>query len=113
MDMNNKQTYRHGDWNFITTDKIEGELVKLDKNEFTFAVGEGSTHYHTAHGDMTKMHWYKLPDGSYTVKVDTDMTLTHPEHSQTKDLVISPGIYKVYQRREKDWLTLETRKVID
>lgn len=111
--MNNKQTYRHGDWNFVTVNEIKGEKIELKEDKFTFAVGEASNHYHTAHADMTEMAWYKLPDGSYTVKVDTDMRLTHPEHSLTKDLIVKPGIYKVYQRREKDWLSMETRKVKD
>lgn len=106
-------TLRHGDWNLKPVKKIEGELIFLEKNEFTFAVGEASNHYHTAHADISKMHWYKLPDGSYVVKNEEVMILTHPEHSEVKDLVVPPGIYKVYQRREKDWLQMQVRRVVD
>ena len=108
-----KKIYRHGDWNFIPAEKIAGEKIKTD-NEFTWAVGEARNHNHTAHAtDITKMNWYKMPDGSYFVDFKEDIKLTHPEHSTKIDLVVPIGIYKVIQRREKDWFQLTVRKILD
>lgn len=84
----------------------------LGSNQVVFARGEMTNHTHiikTA-GNMT-MH--KLPDGSYVISLDDDAVATHPEHSMKVDLKVPKKKYLLYQRREKDWFSLKTRRVID
>lgn len=105
---------RHGDWHLVpTSEDLKGELVK-NKKDFVFAKGEATNHFHTIHVPKAEdMVVYKLPDGSYMVDLRVTAKLTHPEHSLKNDLFVLPGRYKLTQRREKDWFTLATRKVID
>jgi hypothetical protein len=108
-------TLRHGDWTFHpTNEKVTGEKVKLTTNEYTFAEGEATGHFHTLHADrLEDMDFYRQSDGSYMVVLKKDGYATHPEHSMKTDLVIPAGTYHLKQRREKDWFSLTVRKVID
>lgn len=105
---------RNGDWSFIqVNEEIKGELIN-DSNEFVFAEGEATGHYHKIIvKDKEDMQLVRMPDGSYLVKLIKEARITHPEHSIKKDLLVPPGTYKLKQRKEKDWFTLSTRKVID
>lgn len=111
------KTLRHGDWTFIPfTEKIpkEAKKIQLTQNNFTFAEGEATGHFHTLHvPKLEDMKFYKMPDDSYFVKILKNGYATHPEHSMKNDLIIPAGIYKLYQRREKDWFSLTTRRVLD
>ena len=111
---------RHGDWSFnVISEKEYKKLsergnVQKHKGEFTFAEGEATGHFHTVKvKEKEAMEFIKMPNGSYLVKMDTEGIATHPEHSMRGDLVVPPAYYHLKQRREKDWFSLETRKVID
>lgn len=106
---------RHGDWSFFPTNKkMTGAKIKLTKNEYTFAEGEATNHFHTLHvPSVDDMEWTKLDDCSYMVTLHKDGYATHPEHSMKTDLVVPAGTYIVRQRREKDWFSLSVRRVID
>lgn len=109
-----KKIYRNGDWNIVPlTKNVSGELVK-HKGSFIFATGEATNHHHVITvADPEDMVLTKMPDGSYLVELKSQAKLSHPEHSLKGDLVINPGKYRLNQRREKDWFSLVTRRVID
>lgn len=109
-----KKLYRNGDWHFVPVkEEIKGELIK-HKGSFTFATGEATNHHHVMEVENAEdMELIKMPDGSYLVNFKKEATIKHPEHSLKTDLKVAPGTYRVIQRREKDWFTLSTRKVID
>lgn len=116
--MNNH--YRNGDWSIQKVDqefinKHLGKTEELKHNgTFTFAEGEATGHYHKAVvKEKENMSFSRMPDGSYLVSFKEEATITHPEHSEKVDLKIPIGDYIFYKRREKDWLSLSTRKVID
>ncbi len=106
--------YRNGDWTFVPTKgELKGEL-QCHKGSYVFAEGEATGHLHTINvGRVEDMVLTKLPDGSYMVRFSSEATVTHPEHSMKSDLKVPAGTYMLIQRREKDWFTLSTRKVID
>jgi hypothetical protein len=109
--------FRNGDWTFyeaIAGDlDIKGEEVK-HQGEYIFATGEATNHHHVIKVPRVEdMKLYKTVDGGYIVDLREDATVTHPEHSMKVDLAIPKGMYKLFQRREKDWFSLTTRKVID
>lgn len=106
-------TYRHGDWTFTPTftDDIRDPLPQTEK--FVFGEGEATGHYHVALAARPDdMLWERRGD-EFIAKVLEPIALQHPEHSLKGDLVIPPGTYRVYRRREKDWFSLSTRRVID
>lgn len=107
--------YRHGDWSFIPFEgKISGEKINHKSNDFTFGEGEASNHYHTATlSKIEDMQWYRQEDGPWLVEFKSEARLTHPEHSMKVDMIVPAGVYKVYQRKEKDWFQMVTRKVQD
>ena len=109
-----KKIYRNGDWNFTQVDEtLQGEVQK-HRGSFVFAVGEATNHHHVITVENEKdMILTKMPNGSYMVELKAKATVSHPEHSLKGDLIVAPGIYKLTQRREKDWFSLTTRKVID
>jgi hypothetical protein len=109
-----KQIKRNGDWAFVETkDTPQGEEVKHD-GSFIFATGEATNHHHLISiPEVDKMKIWKLPDGSYMVDLREEATVTHPEHSLKTDIKLKPGRYKLGQRREKDWFSLATRKIVD
>ena len=109
-----KEIKRNGDWTFIATD-VEAHGKELKHNgTFIFATGEATNHHHAiAVKNKEDMKLTKMSDGSYLITLTAEATVTHPEHSQKKDLYISPGTYKLTQKREKDWFSLATRKIID
>ena len=113
--MKNKATgYRNGDWSFVPfAGEITGEKINHNKDEFTFGEGEATNHMHTAHLPKEDMQFYKQTDGSWLVEFKSEARLTHPEHSMKVDMIVPAGVYKVYQRREKDWFSGAVRKVID
>lgn len=112
--------YRNGDWSI---QKIDQEFIKKhsDKGEkinhngeYIFAEGEATGHFHKCLvKEKDKMEFIKMPDGSYLVSLREEGVVTHPEHSEKVDLVLPVGDYIFYKRREKDWISLATRKVID
>ena len=117
-----KHIYRHGDFLFEPVKEVAKEAVAITKDAlglkpskaFTFGVGEATGHNHTAVvDDITKMNWFRAPNGGWYVKLDTEARLTHPEHSVVKNLVIAPGIYRVKQAKEFDWFQVVERRVID
>lgn len=105
-------TYRHGDWTFSPTDEdISNPLPQTET--FTFGEGEATGHYHVAVADRpTDMLWQRCGD-EFIARVLAPVRLEHPEHSLKGDLVVPPGTYRVYRRREKDWFSMAVRKVID
>ena len=110
-----KTHLRNGDWSFHEIDQKEYEkLVKIGKihNSDVFAEGEATGHLHAVKtaGNMTI---HKLPDMSYVISLDDDAVATHPEHSMKVDLKVPKKKYLLYQRREKDWFSLVTRRVLD
>lgn len=107
-------SFRNGDW---TITKYEGHLEGKPirhRGSYVFAEGEATGHYHTLvvnkPGELTIV---ELPNGDYVFKALSEVTITHPEHSMKVDLRIPPGTWRLNQRREKDWFSLVTRKVID
>lgn len=115
-----KTGFRQGDWSFNTISKKDFEKfaktgsVEKHDGSYTFAEGEATGHFHTLKvKEKQDMEFIKIPDGSYLVKLAAEGTATHPEHSTKKDLVVTPNYYHLKQRREKDWFSLETRRVID
>lgn len=117
-----KHIYRHGDWLLEPVQSIAKDAIKITKDalekplseSFVFGVGEATGHNHVATvSDVTKAQWFRAVDGGWYVRFDEEATLTHPEHSVQKDLVIAPGTYRVKQAREKDWFSLTVRRVID
>ena len=112
--MKNKISLRHGDYTFVPVKRVEGTKIETKGNTFIFGEGEATGHMHTLHvPHMDDMEWYKQADGSYIVTLKKDGYATHPEHSMRTDMIVPAGTYKVYQRREKDWFSLSTRRVID
>ena len=114
--------YRHGDWLFepvkgIATSAIEAlkdSLGKAPSASFTFGVGEQTGHNHVAVATyITKMKWWRGADGGWYADIRESVTLTHPEHSLVKDLVIAPGLYRVKQALEYDHFQHAVRAVID
>lgn len=109
-----KISLRNGDWTFTPTkDEVKGKEVKHN-GSFIFATGEATNHHHVItvpkEEDMTLV---KMPDGSFLVKFEKDAVISHPEHSMKNDLIVPAGTYRLNQRREKDWFSLTTRKIID
>lgn len=109
-----KTIKRNGDWNIVSTDeKIKGETIK-HKGSFIFATGEATNHHHVITVEKPQdMILTKMADGSYLVELKSEATITHPEHSLKVDIKIKKGTYKLFQRREKDWFSLSTRKIVD
>lgn len=107
------KTLRHGDWTFTPTKKkVKG--TEKHKGSYTWAEGEATGHFHTLKvKEPQDMVWHKMPDGSYLVELKSEGIATHPEHSNVTDLIVPAGTYHLKQRREKDWFSLETRRVID
>jgi len=105
-------TYRHGDWTFAPVDdEIATPLPQAE--QFTFGEGEATGHHHVAVAERAgDMLWEKRGD-EFVAKVLATISLRHPEHSLKGDLVVPPGTYRVYRRREKDWFSMATRRVID
>jgi hypothetical protein len=108
-------TLRHGDFTFYPTNESPtGEKIDIKGREFTFAEGEATGHFHTIHVPaVDDMECYKQADGSYMVVMHKEGYATHPEHSLKNDLVIPIGTYHLKQRREKDWFSLNVRRVLD
>lgn len=111
---------RNGDWSFKKID--ESDYNKLSKGLspekhdgiYTFAEGEATGHLHqTKVKNKENMTFIKMPDGSYLVKLEEEGLVTHPEHSLKVDIKVPPATYRLYKRREKDWFSLATRKVVD
>ena len=96
-----------------TKEKVKGETVQ-HLGTFRFATGEATNHHHEIHvKNPEDMLLTKMPDGSYMVELREVGWITHHEHSMKGDLIVQPGRYKMYQRREMDWFSLAVRKVID
>lgn len=110
------KTLRHGDFTFAEISELPkgAKKIKNKDNKYTFAEGEATGHFHTLHAPRTEdMTFYLLPDGSYVVKLKKEAYATHPEHSVKNDLIVPAGLYRLYQRRERDWFQNVVRKVID
>ncbi len=111
------KTYRQGDWTFVLIDKNQfgnGKKIELRDNKFVFSEGETTGHLHTIVAPQKEdMNIAELSDGSFAVTLYADSIVTHPEHSVKTDLQIPMGDYLLFQRREKDWFSLVTRKVLD
>lgn len=105
---------RNGDWCITrTTEKITGK--KLEHNgSFIFATGEATNHHHAINvTDPKDMQIVKLPNGDYILQLKSEAVVTHPEHSLKKDLILKPGKYRLNQKRETDYFSMMTRKIID
>jgi len=90
---------RHGDLNFHTVEKIEGEKVKTGTS-IVLQEGETTGHKHVLTvQDPKDMMVYKLPTGEWMIDLRSQGTLTHEDH---KTIVIQPGIYKQTRERELD-----------
>lgn len=106
--------FRNGDWSITKYEgSLEGDKLK-HQGKFVFAEGEATGHFHTLVVDKTQdLTIVKLPNGDYVFEAKSTIKVTHPEHSMKTDLEIPAGIWRLSQRREKDWLQMVTRKVID
>ena len=109
-----RKVYRNGDWTFIeVSEKLEGKELKHN-GSFVFAEGEATGHFHTIVAPKKKdLRIVKTPNGDYMFVLESEARITHPEHSMKVDIVLPPGTYRLQQRREKDWMSMVTRKVID
>ncbi len=110
------KTLRNGDYVIkATTDKVPKEATLCKHNgSYCWSIGMATNHSHTLVADKPKdMKVYKLPDNSYMVITTSEVKITHPEHSLVNDLILPKGTYRLYQKREKDWFSLVTRRVID
>ena len=110
------KTLRHGDWTFLPINEMPKDAKKIEvkDNKYTFAEGEATGHFHTLHAPKIEdMEFFKMSDGSYVVNLKSNGYATHPEHSMKTDLIVPKGMYRIFQRREKDWFSLSVRRVID
>lgn len=111
-----KTTLRNGDYVIkATTEKVPKDAILCKHNgSYCWSIGMATNHSHTLVVDEPKaMKVYKLKDDSYMVVTTKEVKITHPEHSLVADLVLPIGTHRLYQKREKDWFTLATRRVID
>ena len=105
---------RNGDWSLKPVKASKLAKGEEHKGSYTFAEGEATNHFHTIVAERpSDFDIVKNEDGSYILAVKSPVKITHPEHSLKNDLTVTPGTYHLYRRREKDWFTLATRKVID
>jgi len=113
--MNTKTiSLRNGDWSLKPVKTKLTANTEKHTGSYTFAEGEATNHFHTIVAEKpADFDIAKTEDGSYILAVKSPVKITHPEHSLKNDLVVAPGTYRLYRRREKDWFTLATRKVID
>lgn len=107
-------SFRNGDWSIT---EYKGELSGAPlkhAGSFVFAEGEATGHFHTIVAQKPQdLVIEKIANGDYIFVLKSEARITHPEHSMKVDLVVPAGTYRLNQRREKDWLSMTTRKVID
>lgn len=108
-----KKVKRNGDWNIIPTNEIIKKKEEKHNGRYVFAEGEATNHFHTIVAPKPSDFKIMKTKYGFLLEVDEEVKITHPEHSLKNDLVVAPGRYKLTQRREKDWFSLSTRKVID
>jgi len=101
--MKNIKCMRHGDIDFIPTDrKVEG-LKKLGSNSFVLAEGEKTNHCHTITKEKNStVDVYEGKNGEMIVSVNGKAVLTHPEH---KTLTFPTGVWEVKREQEYDWFS--------
>lgn len=109
-----KNIKRNGDWLIVKVEEeFKGKELKHN-GSFIFATGEATNHHHVITVKKPQdMILTKMADGSYLVELKNEATITHPEHSLKVDIKIKKGTYKIFQKREKDWFSLSTRKILD
>lgn len=107
-------SYRNGDWTFSKYEgELEGKPLK-HRGSFVFAEGEATGHFHTIVVDRPEdLTIVKTVTGDYIFTTKSKATIMHPEHSEKVDLEIPAGTYRLNQRRERDWFSMTTRKVVD
>ena len=101
---------RHGDVNLYEIDSLPKGLTLLKSStEHILAEGETTGHMHRLKC-VTKVDLYTDTLGNRYVVVNGKATVSHEEH---KTLEVKKGVYRIDKEREKDWFSLQTRKVID
>lgn len=102
--------YRHGDL-LITPTKINKKAKQVKHNgAFVLAEGETTGHRHVITAERpVDMKVSTLMDVIY-LTLSAPAKVTHEEH---KTLTVPAGDYKVIHEQEKDWFSLQTRRVID
>ena len=122
------------DWNGKTTNLSDTNERWIQKDRVVIAEGEVTGHAHAFNNDLNKdvkISLYKNPRTSRenwtnsngatpaymeieSIAADLDKevvaTLTHEEHNPIE---LPPGIYRINQIQEFDYLTSETRVVVD
>tara|TARA_R100000734_G_C3309876_1_gene100595 strand:+ start:229 stop:660 length:432 start_codon:yes stop_codon:yes gene_type:complete len=122
------------DWNGKTTNLSDTNERWIQKDRVVIAEGEVTGHAHAFNNDLNKdvkISLYKNPRLSrenwtnsngatpaymeiQSIAADLDKkvvaTLTHEEHNPIE---LPPGIYRINQIQEFDYLTSETRVVVD
>lgn len=107
-------SFRNGDWTFTEIESVKIEKPIKHNGSFVFAEGEATGHFHTIVCEKPEdLTIEKTLTGDYVFVLKSAAKITHPEHSMKVDLEIPPGTYRLNQRREKDWFSMVTRKVID
>lgn len=102
--------YRHGDVNLVSTTLPAGAKLVGEHQTLAIAFGETTGHNHTVVSQLSKTFLEYEYNGNRYLVLDTEATLTHPEH---KTLTVFPGVYVQGQEREVDHFSKTTRKVID
>lgn len=103
---------QQGDVSLERIDKLpkEAKLKKADKRGFVLMEGEATGHFHSiAETNPEICELYEV-NGVLYVKASKSVNLTHQEHST---LTLEPGIWKVGQIKEFDYLQNMTRSVVD
>lgn len=115
-----KISYRNGDWSFtpITEEEfnkeVKGKELLKHSGSFVFAEGEATGHFHTIVAPKKEdLKIIKLSTGDYIFSIESESKVTHPEHSEKVDIKLPAQKYRLHQRREKDWMSLTVRRVID
>lgn len=111
-----RKIYRNGDYVFCEVKKSEKPTGKIVKHagSFTFATGGATSHTHQINvKKASDLKLYKNEDGSYFLVLSARATITHPEHSEKVDLKVPAGVYKLFQKQEKDHFSGAVRKIID
>jgi hypothetical protein len=101
---------RHGDIALYEVAIVpEGKKIE-HKGSFVLALGETTGHKHVITATTGTMTIYETSKGERYIVLTGKATLSHEEH---KTIVVNPKTYFVGHEREKDWMQMVVRKVID
>ena len=105
--MENTNQVRHGDvFLELTNEKVNKKLVKSQDNKV--ALGEATGHAHKLGSSATLFVEQETKDWGRMLSVPVETPLSHEEH---REIVLSPGTYKVIHQRT--FSKTQFRKVLD